>query len=209
MKKLCQLVKTYSKDLIWLVLDLFKQYSASIPIVLFAGFVGVTLLAATFFLFLFLIQKLAAGKSIDLPFGQGELILDHMSVVEMALIGFGVFLLLFLSETAVYYSRKKTLNLSKLYAEFCSKRILEYISSPILTLGLYPKNIDLNKQALLRAGTKDSRICGIALRKILDCQNGFVRGHDLFEYTFINNNCWHFIDLCFFSGACQQAGGTV
>lgn len=168
MKKLCQLVKTYSKDLIWLVLDLFKQYSASIPIVLFAGFVGVTLLAATFFLFLFLIQKLAAGKSIDLPFGQGELILDHMSVVEMALIGFGVFLLLFLSETAVYYSRKKTLNLSKLYAEFCSKRILEYISSPILTLGLYPKNIDLNKQALLRAGTKDSRICGIALRKILD-----------------------------------------
>lgn len=170
MGNIFQLVRNYVKDLSWIVFDVFKNYYTKIPIVLISGFIGVSLLAVTFLCFLFFIRKLAGGEiiGIPLPFSTGELVIDHVSITGISMVGFGMFLLLILSETAVYYSRKKTLDLSKYYAEFCSRRIVELIGGPMITLGETKKDIYPDKLELLRAGTKYARICGIALRKIVD-----------------------------------------
>ena len=161
--------KQYVKLILWLLKDSVLRLKKSIILVLVLSKVSVLTQAATFILIILYIRKLSVGEhSISILDEHRILLYPQSSNYYIYIVAVVIFTLIVLSEIGMYVSRRNTLNLDRRYNEICSRRVIENVSSEkIFSKDVIQQSL-LSKNVILRAGMKDSRCCGIVLRKLLD-----------------------------------------
>jgi ABC-type multidrug transport system fused ATPase/permease subunit len=161
--------KQYVNLILWLLKDSVLRLKKSVILVLVLSKISVLTQAATFILIILYIRKLSVGEhSISILEEHTIFLPPQSSNYYIYIVAVVFFTLVVLSEIGIYVSRRNTLNLDRRYNEICSRRVIENVSSA----KIFSKNVIqqslLQKNILLRTGLKDSRCCGIVLRKLLD-----------------------------------------
>ena len=153
----------YTTFIRWFLHDSIWRFKFESFIILTSGILGVFFQVQVFGLIMFYAKHFSSGKIIE---HWGYTFDFRSSEWLLILVSISVFISLTLAALCIYISRVKTLNLARKYGDFCSKRVLNLISSS--PLFFQPsKNLYGPSKYLLKLSTTDSRFSNRVLRSML------------------------------------------